>query len=175
MEKFVINNFLKHLILDCGLKKEFIEEVRKALYLGKIISYAQGFSQLKKASEKYSWNLQYGEIAKIFREGCIIRASFLEKITNAFKINNNISNLLLTPYFSKISNEYEKSLRNIVIFGIKYGIPIPAFASAISYYDSYRANSLPANLIQAQRDYFGAHTYERKDREGVFHTQWVEE
>ena len=86
---------------------------------------------------------------------------------------NNISNLLLTPYFSKISNEYEKSLRNIVIFGIKYGIPIPAFASAISYYDSYRANSLPANLIQAQRDYFGAHTYKRIDKMGYFHTDWL--
>lgn len=154
-------------------KKEFIENVRRALYLGKIISYAQGFSQLKKASEKYSWNLKYGEIAKIFREGCIIRASFLEKITDAFNINNNISNLLLTPYFSKISNEYEKSLRKIVIYGIKYGIPIPAFSSAISYYDSYRTSSSSANLIQAQRDYFGAHTYKRIDKSGYFHTDWL--
>ncbi|QCI16942.1 NADP-dependent phosphogluconate dehydrogenase [Buchnera aphidicola (Aphis helianthi)] len=154
-------------------KKKFIEEVRKALYLGKIISYAQGFAQLKKASEKYSWNLKYGKIAKIFREGCIIRASFLEKITDAFNIDNNITNLLLTPYFSKISNEYEKSLRNVVVYGIKYGIPIPAFASAISYYDSYRNSSSSANLIQAQRDYFGAHTYKRTDKIGYFHTDWL--
>ncbi|QCI18669.1 NADP-dependent phosphogluconate dehydrogenase [Buchnera aphidicola] len=154
-------------------RKQFIEEVRRALYLGKIISYAQGFAQLKKASEKYFWNLKYGKIAKIFRAGCIIRANFLEKIIDAFDMDNNIINLLLTPYFSKISNEYEKSLRNIVIYGIKYGIPIPAFTSAISYYDSYRTASSSANLIQAQRDYFGAHTYKRNDKIGYFHTDWL--
>lgn len=154
-------------------KIKFIEEVRQALYLGKIISYAQGFSQLKKASEKYSWNLKYGKIAKIFREGCIIRASFLEKITDAFNVDNNISNLLLTSYFSKISNKYEKSLRKIVTYAIKYGIPIPAFASAVSYYDTYRTSSSSANLIQAQRDYFGAHTYKRIDKIGYFHTNWL--
>ncbi|ALD15071.1 6-phosphogluconate dehydrogenase [Buchnera aphidicola (Aphis glycines)] len=154
-------------------KKEFIEEVRRALYLGKIISYAQGFSQLKKASEQYSWDLKYSEIAKIFRSGCIIRAEFLEKIKDAFNMDNNINNLLLTPYFSKISNEYEKSLRHVVRCGIKHGISIPAFSSAISYYDSYRSSLSSANLIQAQRDYFGAHTYQRNDKIGYFHTNWL--
>jgi 6-phosphogluconate dehydrogenase len=153
-------------------KAYFIEEVRKALYLGKIISYAQGFSQLKKASEKYSWNLQYGEIAKIFRSGCIIRAGFLEKITDAFQ-NNSITNLLLTPYFSKISNKYEMSLRYITSYAIKYGIPVPAFSAAITYYDNYRTVSSSANLIQAQRDYFGAHMYKRIDKKGYFHTNWL--
>lgn len=154
-------------------KDDFIEQVRRALYLGKIISYAQGFSQLKKASEKYSWNLKYGEIAKIFRSGCIIRASFLEKITDAFK-DNSVTNLLLTDYFSKISNQYEKSLRHISIYAIQYGIPIPAFSSAITYYDSYRTVFSSANLIQAQRDYFGAHTYKRIDKKGYFHTNWLD-
>ncbi|CAL4319333.1 NADP-dependent phosphogluconate dehydrogenase [Buchnera aphidicola] len=152
-------------------KENFIEEVRRALYLGKIISYAQGFSQLKKASEKYSWDLKYGEIAKIFRSGCIIRASFLEKITDAFQ-DNSVTNLLLTNYFSEISNQYEKSLRCVAIHAIKHGIPIPAFSSAITYYDSYRTVSSSANLIQAQRDYFGAHTYKRIDKKGYFHTNW---
>ncbi|QCI20848.1 NADP-dependent phosphogluconate dehydrogenase [Buchnera aphidicola (Hyperomyzus lactucae)] len=160
---------IKNSILD---KNSFIEEIRRALYLGKIISYAQGFSQLKKASEKYNWNLKYSEIAKIFRSGCIIRASFLQKITEEYSQNSNVINLLLTPYFSKIANEYQKSLRKIVIYAIKYGISIPAFSAAISYYDSYRAMYLPANLIQAQRDCFGAHTYQRNDKPGYFHTNW---
>ncbi|AWH90656.1 phosphogluconate dehydrogenase (NADP(+)-dependent, decarboxylating) [Buchnera aphidicola (Melanaphis sacchari)] len=154
-------------------KNDFIEQVRRALYLGKIISYAQGFSQLKRASEKYSWNLKYGEIAKIFRSGCIIRAGFLERITDAFDSNHNVVNLLLTPYFSKISNEYHSALRNVNIHAIKYGIPIPAFLSAISYYDSYRTPVSSANLIQAQRDYFGSHTYQRIDKKGYFHTDWL--
>lgn len=154
-------------------KNKFIEEVRRALYLGKIISYAQGFSQLKKASEKYSWDLQYGEIAKIFRSGCIIRANFLQKITEEYSCNKHIVNLLLTPYFSKIANEYEISLRNVVIQSIKYGISIPTFSAAISYYDSYRTMTSSANLIQAQRDYFGSHTYQRTDKSGHFHTNWL--
>lgn len=154
-------------------EKMFIEDVRRALYLGKIISYAQGFAQLKKASDKYSWNLNYGNIAKIFRSGCIIRASFLEKITEAYLDNKNVVNLLLAPYFSKISNEYTSSLRRIVIYAIKYGISVPAFSSAISYYDSYRSLNSPANLIQAQRDYFGSHTYQRTDKNGYFHTDWL--
>jgi len=153
-------------------KKSFVEEIRKALYLGKIISYAQGFAQLNKASEKYSWNLQCGEIAKIFRSGCIIRANFLEKIQKEYVSNQNIVNLLLTPYFSKIANEYQISLRNVVIQAIQYGIAVPAFSAAISYYDGYRSINLPANLIQAQRDYFGAHTYRRIDKTGYFHTDW---
>jgi len=153
-------------------KNSFIEEIRRALYLGKIISYAQGFSQLKKSSEKYHWNLQYGEIAKIFRSGCIIRANFLQKITEEYSRDKNIFNLLLTPYFSKIANQYESSLRKIVMYAIKYGISVPTFSAAISYYDSYRTLYSSANLIQAQRDYFGSHTYQRTDKCGYFHTNW---
>ncbi|QCI15799.1 NADP-dependent phosphogluconate dehydrogenase [Buchnera aphidicola] len=160
-----INNCIKD-------KNSFIEEIRRALYLGKIISYAQGFSQLKKASEKYNWNLQYNEIAKIFRSGCIIRANFLQKISEEYSNNKHVINLLLTSYFSEIANKYEKSLRKVVFYAIKYGIPVPAFSAAISYYDSYRSLNLPANLIQAQRDYFGSHTYQRTDKLGSFHTNW---
>ncbi|CAL4042347.1 decarboxylating NADP(+)-dependent phosphogluconate dehydrogenase [Buchnera aphidicola] len=154
-------------------KRDFIEKIRKALYLGKIISYAQGFAQLKSASEKYKWNLKYKNIAKIFRAGCIIRAKFLQKIINVYTENPNIINLLLTPYFKDIANEYQSALRSIVAYAINYGIPIPTFSSAIAYYDSYRSAFLPANLLQAQRDYFGAHKYRRTDKDGIFHTNWL--
>jgi len=156
-------------------KKEtilFIEKIRRALYLGKIIAYAQGFSQLKAASNQNNWNLNYGEIAKIFRSGCIIRAKFLQKIVDAFILNKEITNLLLSPYFSNIANNYQKSLRDVVSYAIKQGIPVPALSSAISYYDSYRSAFLPANLIQAQRDCFGDHNYQRLDKKGIFHTKW---
>jgi len=156
-----------------GDKSEFIEKVRRALYLGKIVSYAQGFSQLKAASQQYNWDLQYGEIAKIFRAGCIIRAQFLQKITDAYAEDFNIANLLLAPYFKKIADEYQQALRDVVTYAVQSGIPTPTFSAAISYYDSYRSAVLPANLIQAQRDYFGAHTYKRIDKEGVFHTEWL--
>ncbi|CAL4319097.1 NADP-dependent phosphogluconate dehydrogenase [Buchnera aphidicola] len=174
VQRSIASNILKGPNLDIIAKdqKKYIEEVRKALYLGKIISYAQGFSLLKKASKKYSWNLNFGEIAKIFRSGCIIRASFLQKITDAYSKDKDIVNLLLTPYFLKIANLYESSLRKIVISSVEYGIPVPAFSSAIAYYDSYRSELLPANLIQAQRDFFGAHTYKRIDKDGIFHTKW---
>ncbi|NIG99132.1 MAG: decarboxylating NADP(+)-dependent phosphogluconate dehydrogenase [Buchnera aphidicola (Periphyllus acericola)] len=154
-------------------KEEFIEHVRKSLYFGKIISYAQGFSQLNAASKKYNWNLNYSKISKIFRAGCIIRADFLKEIIKAYESDNNLLNLLLTPYFTKISNLYQKSLRKIVSYSVINGIPVPAFSSAITYYDSYRLLNLPSNLIQAQRDYFGAHTYRRNDRKGIFHTNWL--
>ena len=157
-----------------GDKAEFIEKVRQALYLGKIVSYAQGFSQLKAASDQYNWDLQYGEIAKIFRAGCIIRAQFLQKITDAYSADVNIANLLLAPYFKKIADEYQQALRDVVAFAVQNGIPTPTFSSAVAYYDSYRSAVLPANLIQAQRDFFGAHTYKRIDKEGVFHTEWLE-
>ncbi|EYU15750.1 NADP-dependent phosphogluconate dehydrogenase [Photorhabdus aegyptia] len=157
-----------------GEKAEFIEKVRHALYLGKIVSYAQGFQQLKAASDEYQWNLNYGEIAGIFRAGCIIRAQFLQKITDAYNENADIANLLLAPYFKKIADEYQQALRDVVSYGVQNGIPTPTFSAAISYYDSYRSAVLPANLIQAQRDYFGAHTYKRTDKEGVFHTEWME-
>lgn len=148
--------------------------MRRALYLGKIVSYAQGFSQLRAASEQYSWDLQYGEIAKIFRAGCIIRAQFLQKITDAYAADANIANLLLAPYFKDIADQYQQALRDVVAYAVQNGIPTPTFSAAIAYYDSYRSAVLPANLIQAQRDYFGAHTYKRTDKEGVFHTEWLE-
>jgi 6-phosphogluconate dehydrogenase len=157
-----------------GDKQEFIEKVRRALYLGKIVSYAQGFSQLKAASQENNWNLNYGEIAKIFRAGCIIRAQFLQKITDAYAHDADIANLLLAPYFKKIADDYQQALRDVVAYAVQHGIPTPTLSAAIAYYDSYRSAVLPANLIQAQRDYFGAHTYKRTDKEGVFHTEWLE-
>ena len=156
-----------------GDKAEFVEKVRRALYLGKIVSYAQGFSQLRAASEENNWDLQYGEIAKIFRAGCIIRAQFLQKITDAYASDANIANLLLAPYFKDIADQYQQALRDVVSYAIQNGIPTPTFSAAIAYYDSYRSEVLPANLIQAQRDYFGAHTYKRIDKKGVFHTEWL--
>lgn len=157
-----------------GDQAEFIEKVRRALYLGKIVSYAQGFSQLKAASKENNWDLHYGEIAKIFRAGCIIRAQFLQKITDAYAADADIANLLLAPYFKQIADEYQQALRDVVSYAVQNGIPTPTFSAAIAYYDSYRSAVLPANLIQAQRDYFGAHTYKRIDKEGVFHTEWME-
>lgn len=157
-----------------GNKSEFIEKVRRALYLGKIVSYAQGFSQLKAASKENNWDLHYGDIAKIFRAGCIIRAQFLQKITDAYAHDADIANLLLAPYFKQIADEYQQALRDVVSYAVQNGIPTPTFSAAIAYYDSYRSAVLPANLIQAQRDYFGAHTYKRIDKEGVFHTEWME-
>lgn len=157
-----------------GKKEKFIETVRKALYFSKICSYAQGFSQMRAASEEYNWNLQYGDIAMIFRGGCIIRAQFLQKIKDAYDRNSGLANLLLDPYFQEIVDSYQSSLRQVLTVAIEAGIPVPAFSSAIAYYDSYRTETLPANLLQAQRDYFGAHTYQRVDKEGIFHTEWFE-
>lgn len=176
-QRIMASKILKgpHKKISINKNSNFIEEVRRALYLGKIISYAQGFSQLKRASDKYDWDLKYNEIAKIFRSGCIIQANFLQKIAEEYSNNKNLINLLLTPYFSKIANKYESSLRKVVIEAIKYGIPIPTFSSAISYYDSYRSLNLSANLIQAQRDCFGSHTYQRFDKPGYFHTNWLNE
>ncbi len=151
---------------------EFIESVRKALYTSKICSYAQGFALMKAASEEYDWNLEYGEIAKIFRGGCIIRAQFLNKISEAYIKDINIKNLMLDSYFKDILHSYQKDLRYVVSTAINLGIPLPGFSSAIMYYDSYRSARLPANLLQAQRDYFGAHTFERTDKEGTFHHEW---
>ncbi|XZG71592.1 NADP-dependent phosphogluconate dehydrogenase [Chitinibacteraceae bacterium HSL-7] len=153
-------------------KAAFVEAVRRALYLSKITSYAQGFAQMRAQSDEAGWDLQYGEIAKIFRAGCIIRSRFLQNITDAYATNPKLSNLLLDPYFANIANEYQAALREVVAVAVQAGIPLPTFGSAIAYYDSYRAEKLPANLIQAQRDYFGAHTFQRLDKEGVFHAQW---
>jgi 6-phosphogluconate dehydrogenase len=157
-----------------GNKEELIESVRKALYMSKICSYAQGFAQMRSASEEYDWNLRYGDIAMIFRGGCIIRAQFLQKIKDAYDRDPNLPNLLLDSYFKEIVESYQSALRQVLAVAIERGIAVPAFSSALSYYDSYRTETLPANLIQAQRDYFGAHTYQRIDKEGIFHTEWFQ-
>ncbi|WP_423407323.1 NADP-dependent phosphogluconate dehydrogenase [Heyndrickxia sp. MSNUG] len=157
-----------------GDREAFIESIRKALYLSKICSYAQGFAQMRAASEEYNWNLSYGEIAMIFRGGCIIRAQFLQKIKEAYDRDPGLKNLLLDPYFKEIAQSYQQSLREIISAAVLNGIPVPSFSAALSYFDSYRTETLPANLIQAQRDYFGAHTYQRIDKEGIFHTEWME-
>ncbi|GEA92530.1 6-phosphogluconate dehydrogenase, decarboxylating [Pediococcus damnosus] len=156
-------------------KDEVIEKIRQALYFSKIMSYAQGFEQMKVASKHYDWDLQFGEIAKIWRAGCIIRAGFLQNITDAFDKDPELNNLLLDDYFKDIAKKYQESVRDIVGLAVKSGVPIPGFSAAISYYDSYRSAVLPANLLQAQRDYFGAHTYERVDREGTYHFPWYKE
>lgn len=153
----------------------FIEKTRQALYLSKIILYAQGFYQLKIGSDRYHWHLNFCKIAKIFRSGCIIRTQFLQKIIEIYSQDPEVENLLLTPYSVDIIKKYQQSLRDIVIMGINYGMPMPVLASAISYYDGYRCANLPANLIQAQRDCFGAHTYLRTDKKGIFHTNWIHE
>ncbi|MFD2973335.1 NADP-dependent phosphogluconate dehydrogenase [Peribacillus deserti] len=157
-----------------GDKQSFIESIRKALYMSKIVSYAQGFAQMKAASEEYNWDLRYGEIAMIFRGGCIIRAQFLQKIKEAYDREANLNNLLLDPYFQEIAESYQDALRDVIGTAVMQGIPVPCFSAALAYFDSYRTETLPANLIQAQRDYFGAHTYERVDKEGIFHTEWME-
>ncbi len=154
-------------------KAELIEAVRKALFMSKICSYAQGFAQMKAASEEYNWDLKYGEIAMIFRGGCIIRAAFLQKIKEAYDREPELANLLLDSYFKNIVESYQGALRQVISLAVAQGVPVPSFSSALAYYDSYRTAVLPANLIQAQRDYFGAHTYERTDREGIFHTEWM--
>ena len=158
-----------------GDKKELVEKIREALYFSKIMSYAQGFAQLRVASKEFDWDLPFGEIAKIWRAGCIIRARFLQKITDAYDKNPEIENLLLDDYFVEITKKYQQSVRDVVSLAVQAGVPVPTFSSAIAYFDSYRAERLPANIIQAQRDYFGAHTYERVDKEGIFHYSWYHE
>ena len=156
-------------------KQALIESVRKGLYFSKIMSYAQGFAQMRVASEEFDWKLNYGEIAKIFRAGCIIRAQFLQKITDAFERDPELKNLLLDKYFLYVTESYQEAVREVVVTAVQAGIPVPTFSSALAYYDSYRSEVLPANLIQAQRDYFGAHTYNRVDKPGVFHFEWAQE
>ncbi len=156
-------------------RQALIEQVRKGLYFSKIMSYAQGFAQMRVASEEFNWDLNYGEIAKIFRAGCIIRAQFLQKITDAFERDPQLKNLLLDKYFLYVTESYQDAVRDVVVTAVRAGIPVPTFSSALAYYDSYRSETLPANLIQAQRDYFGAHTYNRVDKPGTFHFEWAQE
>ncbi len=160
-----------------GNKEQFIDELEQALYLSKIISYAQGFNLMQEASTEFNWDLHYGEIARIWRGGCIIRSVFLDKITEAYKENPELKSLLLAPFFKGKIDAAQASLRSVLAAAIKHGIPAPCHSSALNYYDGYRTARLPANLLQAQRDYFGAHTYERIDkaRGEFFHTNWTGE
>lgn len=152
--------------------KAFVEAVRQALYAAKIIAYAQGFALLKQASESYDWHLPLGRIASIFRAGCIIQAQFLNDITRAYDKDEHLSHLLLDDFFAQRITSYEESLRRVSAMALMSGIPIPAMSNAIAYLDGLRSPQVGANLIQAQRDYFGAHTYERNDRAGSFHHEW---
>jgi len=158
-----------------GDRKIFIEELGKALYAAKIISYTQGYQLMRAAAKEFGWKLNYGGIALMWRGGCIIRSVFLGKIKEAFDHESNLSNLLLDPFFKEKISDAQQALRNVIAEAIKNGIPIPALSSALAYYDGYRSESLPANLLQAQRDFFGAHQYERVDkpRGEYFHTNWT--
>ena len=158
-----------------GDKKEFFEMIRKALFASKICSYAQGFQLMRAAAGEYHWDLKFGEIALMWRGGCIIRAQFLNKIKAAFDNNPKLENLLLDDYFKSVIESHQKAWRKVIATAVEMGIPVPAFSSALAYYDGYRSDRVPANLLQAQRDYFGAHTYERVDkpRGQFFHTNWT--
>lgn len=159
-----------------GDKKAFIEQVRQALYASKIVSYAQGFVQLQAAAAEHDWPLNYGDCALLWRGGCIIRAVFLDRIKEAFDVDPNLENLLMAPYFQKAVDESQEAWRHVVATAATSGIPVPAFATALAYYDGYRRDRLPANLLQAQRDYFGAHTFERVDKPAgeYFHAEWLD-
>lgn len=156
-------------------KKVFIDNLKDALYASKIVSYAQGYSLMRAAASEYNWDLNYGGIALMWRGGCIIRSAFLGKIKEAFVINPAITNLLIDPFFSEEVDKAQKGWRNVVAASATNGIPVPAISSALGYFDGYRCEKLPQNLLQAQRDYFGAHTYERTDkpRGEFFHTNWT--
>ena len=158
-----------------GDKKAFLDDLRKALYAAKVVSYAQGYLLMREAAKEYKWNLNYGGIALMWRGGCIIRSVFLGKIKEAFDKNQGLENLLLDPFFTKIIEDSQASWRRVVSAAVTNGISIPAFSSALEYFDAYRTERLPANLLQAQRDYFGAHTYERLDKKRgeFFHTNWT--
>ena len=153
-------------------KEEFIEDVRRALYASKLVAYAQGFDEIKAGSEEHNWGVDPRDLATIWRGGCIIRAKFLNRIREAYDANPELPSLLLDPYFKGELGGLIDSWRRVVILATQLGLPVPVFASSLSYYDSLRAERLPAALIQGQRDFFGAHTYRRTDREGSFHTLW---
>ena len=156
-------------------REKFIDDIRSALYASKIISYAQGFMLLRAAAAEYGWKLNYGEIALMWRGGCIIRSQFLGKIKEAFDKRKRLPNLLLDPHFKREIRKSQRGWRNVVATAAKKGIPAPAFSTALNFFDAFRSERLPANLLQAQRDYFGAHTYERIDRERgeFYHTNWT--
>ena len=158
-----------------GDREGFLADLEKAVYAAKICSYAQGFQLLRAASAEHGWDLKYGDIAMMWRGGCIIRAQFLGRIKEAYAAEPGLANLLLAPYFREVAAKAQEAWRRVVKAGVDLGIPLPAISTALGYYDAYRSERLPANLLQAQRDYFGAHTYERVDRPRgeYFHTNWT--
>jgi 6-phosphogluconate dehydrogenase len=156
-----------------GERQKLVDAVRDALYASKIISYAQGFTLFRAASKQFNWDLNYGDIATIWRGGCIIRAKFLNRIKEAFDRDPQLENLMLDPFFRDILDKGQTNWRYAVSLAIQGGVAVPAFGASLAYFDSYRQDRLPANLLQAQRDYFGAHTYERVDKPGTFHTEWL--
>ena len=158
-----------------GDRQQLIDAVRDALYASKIVSYAQGFDLLGEASKANNWGLKFGDMATIWRGGCIIRARFLSRIKEAYDRNPGLGNLMLDPYFTEAFARCQGNWRKAVSVAAEYGVAVPAFSASLGYFDSYRQERLPANLLQAQRDFFGAHTYERIDKPGVFHTEWLQE
>ena len=157
-----------------GNRARFVDAIRDALYASKIVSYAQGMELLRSGSTEYKWNLNLSDIATIWRGGCIIRAKFLNRIVEAYQRDPALHNLLLDRYFTRAIKKAQRNWRVAVTTAIKHGVPVPAFSASLAYFDSYRSAWLPASLLQAQRDFFGAHTYERIDKPGVFHTEWIE-
>lgn len=155
-------------------KAEFLNHIKNALYCSKIVSYAQGFMLMREAAKEFKWDLNYGDIALMWRGGCIIRSVFLGNIKEAYTRNPQLSNLLLDDFFNKAVDKSQESWRQVVSNSVLWGVPVPALSAALAFYDGYRANRLPANLLQAQRDFFGAHTYELLGEEGKFvHTNWT--
>jgi len=155
-----------------GDRDGFVDEVRKALYASKVVAYAQGYDQMAAASAEYGWNIDLGAMATIWRGGCIIRARFLDRIRESYSSNPGLESLLVAPYFADAVSQGQDAWRRVVAHAAQAGIPTPAFSSSLAYYDALRADRLPAALIQGLRDFFGAHTYRRVDREGSFHTLW---
>src|ERR1700754_896093 len=158
-----------------GLSESLVEDIRKALYASKVVAYAQGFEQMASAAKTYEWDLQMGELAKIWRGGCIIRARFLNRITEAYAETPDLVNLLMAPYFRDAVADAQDAWRKVIVAAVEQGVAVPAFSSSLAYYDGYRRERGPANLIQGQRDFFGAHTYRRIDKEGSFHTRWSQD
>jgi 6-phosphogluconate dehydrogenase len=152
-----------------------VDQVRDALYASKVVAYAQGFEQMAAAAKEYGWDLDLRAIATIWRGGCIIRARFLNRIRDAYEEHSNLENLLLAEYFRDAVARCQDAWRSVIATAVQAGVPVPAFSSALAYYDGYRRERSPANLIQGLRDYFGAHTYKRVDREGSFHTRWAQD
>ena len=157
-----------------GDRQKLVDAVRDALYASKIMSYAQGFTLFAAAGKHHNWGLNFGDIATIWRGGCIIRAKFLNRIKEAFDRNPQLENLMLDPFFSSLLEKAQTNWRHAVSIAMQAGVAVPAFGASLAYFDSYRQKRLPANLLQAQRDYFGAHTYERIDKPGTFHTEWLQ-